>query len=73
MIDWTWVLSAWALVGTGLVLWFGEALSALEGPRGPRRDPSTCGCCRHDALAHEHAGPGTSCTQCPCDGFRRTC
>jgi hypothetical protein len=73
MIDWIWVLTVWALVATGLVLWFADALAAFEGPGAPRRDPTSCACCRHDAVAHEHAGPGTSCTQCPCDGFRRTC
>jgi hypothetical protein len=72
MIEWSWVLTVWALVGAGLVLWFGDALAALEGPRGPRRDPRACACCRHDEVAHEHAAPETSCTQCPCDGFRRT-
>jgi hypothetical protein len=73
VIEWAWVLAAWAVVGGGLVLWFGAALAVLEGPRGRRPDRSTCACCRHDAVAHEHAGPATSCTQCPCDGFRRTC
>ena len=71
MIDWIWVLTVWALVGSGLVLWFGNALAALEGPVGTRRDPTACACCGHHAVAHEHAGPATSCTQCPCNGFRR--
>ena len=71
MIDWIWVLTVWALVGSGLVLWFGNALAALQGPVGTRRDPTACACCGHHAVAHEHVSPGTSCTQCPCNGFRR--
>ncbi len=71
MIDLMWVLTVGTVVGAGLVLWFGDALAALEGPRGPRRDPTACACCRHDVVAHEQAGPGARCTQCPCDGFRR--
>jgi hypothetical protein len=71
MIDLMWVLTAWAVVGAGLVLWFGEALAAVEGPRARRRDPTACTCCGHDPVAHEQAGPGTSCTQCPCNGLRR--
>ena len=71
VIEWTWVLAAWAVMGGGLVLWFGAALAVLEGPRGRRPDPSTCACCRHDALAHEQAGAAHACTQCPCGAFRR--
>jgi hypothetical protein len=66
-----WILTAWAVVGGGVVIWFHEALVLLEGPQ-ERRDRSTCACCRHDAVAHEHAGPGDGCTQCPCEAFRRS-
>jgi hypothetical protein len=68
-----WVLSAWAVVAGGLVVWFGDALAVLEGPRGRRLDRTACACCRHDAVAHEQAGPRAACTQCPCGGFRLTC
>jgi hypothetical protein len=70
MNDWFWVLSVWALAGAGVVLWFGNALAALESPVGTRRDPAACACCGHHSVAHEHVDPGTSCTQCPCNGFR---
>jgi len=60
------VVTAGTVVGGGLVLWFGDALAALESPWGRLPDPSACSCCRHDAVAHEGA-----CTQCPCGGFRR--
>ena len=73
MTGWIVVLTIWSVVAAGLVLWFGRALAAFEAPYGPRRDATACACCRHDAVAHEHTGPGESCTQCPCDGFRRTC
>jgi hypothetical protein len=68
-----WVLSAWAVVGGGIAVWFGDALAVLEGPRGRRPDRSACACCRHDAVAHGPGAPGNACTQCPCGGFRRTC
>jgi hypothetical protein len=68
-----WVLSAWAVLAGGIVVWFGDALAVLEGPRGRRPDRSTCACCRHDAIAHEQTRPGHACTQCPCAAFRRTC
>jgi hypothetical protein len=67
-----WVLSAWAVLAGGIVVWFGDALAVLEGPRGRRLDRSACACCRHDAIAHEQARAGSACTQCPCAGFRRT-
>lgn len=70
-IDVTWLLTAWAIVGSGIVLWFGEALTALEGPRGRRTGPRTCACCRHDVAAHPHTRHGNSCAHCPCEGFRR--
>ena len=68
-----WVVSAWALVAGGIVVWFGDALAVLEGPRGRRPDRSTCACCRHDVIAHEENGSRRACTQCPCAGFRRIC
>ena len=71
MIELVWVLSAWIVVACGMVLWFGDALAVHEGPRGRRLDRTACACCRHDAIAHDQAGPG-SCTQCPCGGFRLT-
>jgi hypothetical protein len=67
-----WVLTAGAVVGGGIVLWLGDALAALESPWGRRPDESACACCRHDAVAHEDAEPGSACTQCPCSGFRRS-
>ena len=71
MTELVWVLGAWAIVGGGIVAWFGDALAVLEGPRGRRLDRSACACCRHDSIAHEQTGG--ACTQCPCRGFRRTC
>ena len=73
MSELAWVLCAWAVVSGGTVVWFRHALAVLEGPRGRRPDRNACACCRHDAIAHEQAGPGSACTQCPCAGFRRSC
>ena len=58
MIGWLVVLTIWSVVAAGLVLWFGRALAAFEAPYGPPRDATACACCRHDAVAHEHPGPG---------------
>ena len=66
MIELAEVLTVGTVVGGGIVLWFGDALAALESPWGRLPDPSACACCRHDAVTHEGA-----CTQCPCGGFRR--
>jgi hypothetical protein len=65
-----WVLTVGVAVGSGIVLWFGEALAALERPWGRRPDLDACACCRHDVVTHENGGPGRACTQCPCGGFR---
>ena len=70
MTELAWVLTAGAVVGGGIVLWFGDALAELESRWGRRPDRSACACCRHDAVAHENVEPGSACTQCPCGGFR---
>ena len=68
---WTWVLITWAVLGGGVALWCSKALSLVEGPERRRLDGTSCATCRHDQLAHQHYGPGTDCSQCPCPGFRR--
>ena len=73
MTELAWVLTTGSVVGGGVAVWCEGALARLEGPRGRRPDPGECACCRHDEVAHEHAAPGTACTQCPCDGFRSAC
>jgi hypothetical protein len=65
----SWVLIVGAVVGGAVVLWFADALAALEAPVG-RADPTTCACCRHDEVAHRHEVDGCACTQCPCPAFR---
>jgi hypothetical protein len=73
VIELAWVLTAGIVVGGAIVLWFGDALVALESPWGRRPDRRACAGCRHDAVAHERADAGSACTQCPCSGFRRSC
>jgi len=65
-----WVLLAGAVVGGGVVLWFAEALYVLEGVDTRRTDRTTCACCRHDEVAHQHVEQGRSCSQCPCIAYR---
>ena len=65
-----WVLVAWSIVTAGLIVWLTDAQDLLEGGRGQGRDTTSCACCRHDEVAHDPAGAGTACTQCPCEGYR---
>ena len=72
MTELAWVLSAWAVVGGGIVVWFGDALAVLEGPRGGGRTGAparAAGTTRSPTSRRA----GNACTQCPCAGFRRTC
>jgi hypothetical protein len=65
-----WVLMVWSVVATAIVVWMGQAQAVLQGSWTPGKDPDRCAGCRHDRVAHQHADPGTPCSQCPCGGFR---
>ena len=67
-----WVLMAWSIVSAGLIVWLADAQDVLEGTGGHGRDGTSCACCRHDRIAHDPDGPGTACTQCPCEDYRPT-
>jgi hypothetical protein len=71
MAWWGWVLLTWAVLGGGVIVWFGRALPLVEADERRRDARTTCATCRHDAFAHQHYGPGTDCSQCPCPAFRR--
>ena len=65
------VLTTWLVVGGMVALWLADAVWLAEAPHGHRPDPTACACCRHDRVAHASDQPGSTCTQCPCTGFRR--
>ena len=65
-----WVMVAWSIVTAGLIVWLADAQDLLGGCRRQDRDDTSCACCRHDRVAHDPAGPGAACTQCPCGGYR---
>ena len=68
--DVTWVLMAWSILATGLIVWLADAQDLLEGRGGQGRDRTSCACCRHDRIAHDPDRPDGACTQCPCESYR---
>ena len=60
-----WVMVAWSIVTAGLIVWLADAQDLLGRCGGQDRDATSCASCRHDRVAHDPAGPGTACTQCP--------
>jgi hypothetical protein len=65
-----WLMMIWSVVTAGLVVWFADAEDDVHAAWGWGDDPTSCTCCRHDLIAHEHADARTECSQCPCPGFR---
>ena len=70
MIWWACVMITWVILSGGLVVWFSKAAAAVKGSEWPKVERTTCATCRHDELTHQHYGPGTDCSQCPCPAFR---
>jgi hypothetical protein len=70
MCWWAWVMIAWTILGGGVAVWFSKALSLVEARERQSDDRTSCATCGHDQLAHQHYGPGTDCSQCPCPAFR---
>jgi hypothetical protein len=67
-----WMMVIWSVLSAGLIVWLVEedaADAAVHGSWEPD-DDGRCACCRHDRVAHEDTGPGRTCSQCPCPGFR---
>ena len=71
MVWWAWVLVTWVVLAGAVVVWFSKAAALVECPERPD-ERTRCATCRHDELAHQHYGPGTDCSQCPCPAFRRS-
>jgi hypothetical protein len=65
-----WMMVVWSVVTAALVVWLSDAEDEVHVAWGWDEDPTRCGCCRHDLVAHGHADPEAGCSQCPCPRFR---